>query len=112
MASRGHDHGVAQEMHWSRFWHGVSTDDWNRQSRPSRVRLDRLFPVESTSVRHEGVATSCEVFDGVIAALYHHRSQSPPQRRLDAWAHRAMHLTPGLCFAPGDMGVLNDIVTC
>ena len=74
MTSKDHDRDAAQEARWGRFWHDVGTGDWDRQGRPSEVRLDRLLLVEPASVRREGATMKREVFDGVVAALRHHHS--------------------------------------
>ena len=74
MTSKDHDRDAAQEARWGRFWYDVGTGDWDRQDRPSEVRLDRLLLVEPTSVRREGATMNREVFDGVVAALRHHHS--------------------------------------
>ena len=74
MTSKDHDRDAAQEARWGRFWHDVGTGDWDRQGRPSEVRLDRLLLVEPASVRREGAKMNREVFDGVVAALRHHHS--------------------------------------
>ena len=74
MTSKDHDRDAAQEARWGRFWHDVGTGDWDRQGRPSEVRLDRLLLVEAASVRREGATMKREVFDGVVAALRHHHS--------------------------------------
>ena len=74
MPSKDPDRDAAQEARWGRFWHDVGTGDWDRQGRPSEVRLDRLLLVEPASVRREGATMKREVFDGVVAALRHHHS--------------------------------------
>ena len=74
MTSKDHDRDAAQEARWGRFWHDVGTGAWDRQGRPSEVRLDRLLLVEPASVRREGATMNREIFDGVVAALRHHHS--------------------------------------
>ena len=74
MTSKDHDRDATQEARWGRFWHDVGTGDWDRQGRPSEVRLDRLLLVEPASVRREGATMRREVFDGVVAALRRHHS--------------------------------------
>ena len=74
MTSKDHDRDAAQEARWGRFWHDVGTGDWDRQGRPSEVRLDRLLLVEAASVRREGATMKRKVFDGVVAALRHPHS--------------------------------------
>ena len=74
MTSKDHDRDAAQEARWGRFWHDVGAGDWDRQGRPSEVRLDRLLLVEPASVRREGATMRREVFDDVVAALRRHHS--------------------------------------
>ena len=74
MTSKDNDRDAAQEARWGRFWHDVGTGSWDRQGRPSEVRLDRLLLVEPASVRREGATMNREIFDGVVAALRHHHS--------------------------------------
>ena len=74
MTSKDHDRDAAQEARWGRFWHDVGTGDWDRQGRPSEVRLDRLLLVEPASVRREGATMNREVFDSVVAALRRHHA--------------------------------------
>ncbi|WP_167145783.1 type II toxin-antitoxin system PemK/MazF family toxin [Actinomyces sp. ZJ308] len=74
MTSKDHDRDAAQEARWGRFWHDVGTGGWDRQGRPSEVRLDRLLLVEPAAVRREGATMSREVFDGVVVALRRHHA--------------------------------------
>ena len=74
MTSKDHDRDDAQEARWGRFWHDVGTGSWDRQGRPSEVRLDRLLLVEPASVRREGATMDREVFDGVVTALRRHHA--------------------------------------
>ena len=74
MTSKDHDRDAAQEARWGRFWYDVGTGAWDRQGRPSEVRLDRLLLVEPASVRREGATMDREVFDGVVTALRRHHA--------------------------------------
>ena len=74
MTSKDHDRDAAQEARWGRFWHDVGTGSWDRQGRPSEVRLDRLLLVEPASVRRDGATMDREVFDGVVTALRRHHA--------------------------------------
>ena len=74
LTSKDHDRDAAQEARWGRFWHDVGTGSWDRQGRPSEVRLDRLLLVEPAAVRREGATMKREVFDGVVAALRRHHA--------------------------------------
>lgn len=74
MTSKDHDRDAAQEARWGRYWHDVGSGAWDRQGRPSRVRLDRLLVVDPAAVRREGATMERRTFDGVVAALRaHHR---------------------------------------
>jgi hypothetical protein len=46
----------------------VGTGAWDREHRPSEVRLDRLLRLPEADVRREGAALAREVFDEVLAA--------------------------------------------
>jgi hypothetical protein len=73
LTSKDHDRDEAQEASWGRHWMDVGTGDWDRERRPSEVRLDRLLRLTERGVRREGAALSREVFDEVVAAAeaYH-----------------------------------------
>jgi hypothetical protein len=52
----------------------VGTGGWDRQGRPSEVRLDRLLDIDARRVRREGAALDRATFERVIAAARsHHR---------------------------------------
>lgn len=72
MTSKDHDRDAAQEARWGRYWHDVGSGAWDRQGRPSEVRLDRLLTVKSRHVRREGATMSRGTFDDVVAALRSH----------------------------------------
>ena len=50
---------------------GVGSGPWDRQGRPSWVRLDRLIALDPTKVRREGAILPRDRFDAVIAGLRH-----------------------------------------
>ena len=68
LTSKDHDRDAAQEESWGRHWMDVGTGDWDREQRPSEVRLDRLLRLPEAEVRREGAALTREVFDQVLAA--------------------------------------------
>ena len=43
LTSKDHDRDAADEARWGRHWMDVGTGGWDRQRRPSEVRLDRLI---------------------------------------------------------------------
>jgi hypothetical protein len=51
-----------------RGWVPIGTGAWDRQQRPSAVRIDRLFAVPSSAVRREGAALDRARFETVAAA--------------------------------------------
>lgn len=68
LTSKDHDRDAAQEARWGRHWMDVGTGGWDREGRPSEVRLDRLIEVEPSTVRREGAALEENVFRAVIEA--------------------------------------------
>ena len=48
-------------------WVDIGTGTWDRQGRPSEVRLDKLLVLDPARVRREGAALDRERFDRVIA---------------------------------------------
>ncbi|MDU0349080.1 type II toxin-antitoxin system PemK/MazF family toxin [Actinomyces sp. MRS3W] len=74
MTSKDHDLDAAQEARWGRYWHDVGSGAWDKQGRPSEVRLDRLLSVRPQAVRREGATLDRATFDGVVAALRSHWS--------------------------------------
>ena len=59
---------AADEARWGRHWMDVGTGAWDRERRPSEVRLDRLLDIEAKAVRREGAALDRSMFDAVVAA--------------------------------------------
>ncbi|MDY3678260.1 MAG: type II toxin-antitoxin system PemK/MazF family toxin [Actinomyces urogenitalis] len=72
MTSKDHDRDAEQEARWGRYWHDVGSGAWDRQGRPSEVRLDRLLLVAPEAVRREGATMDRGTFNGVVAALRAH----------------------------------------
>jgi hypothetical protein len=68
LTSKDHDRDAADEARWGRHWMDVGTGAWDRQRRPSEVRLDRLIEVDPAVVRREGAALDRAVFLRVIEA--------------------------------------------
>lgn len=68
LTSQDHDRDADQEARWGRHWMDVGTGGWDRQGRPSEVRLDREVALSRDSVRRDGAALRPEIFDAVVAA--------------------------------------------
>src|SRR6476661_7756029 len=69
LTSKDHDRDAADEARWGRHWMDVGSGGWDRQGRPSEVRLDRSIHLERDGVRREGAALDRDVFDAVVAAV-------------------------------------------
>ena len=52
-------------------WLGLGAGGWDREGRPSWVRLDRVLEVPETGIRREGAVLDRARFDRVAAALRH-----------------------------------------
>jgi hypothetical protein len=68
LTSKDHDRDAAQEASWGRIWMDIGTGRWDRQGRPSEVRLDRLLRLDPTAVRREGAALDEGIFQQVMVA--------------------------------------------
>ncbi len=67
LTSKDHDRDEEQEARAGRLWMDVGTGDWDRQHRPSEVRLNRVLNL-SDNVRREGAALPRAIFDEVLVA--------------------------------------------
>jgi hypothetical protein len=73
LTSKDHDLDAADEARWGRYWMDIGTGGWDRERRPSEVRLDRLLRLGADAVRREGAVLDRAVFDAVVeAARAHH----------------------------------------
>ena len=66
LTSKDHDRDAAQEASWGRHWTDIGAGGWDRERRPSEVRLDTLLRVREADVRREGAALDRAVFDRVV----------------------------------------------
>ncbi len=66
LTSKDHDLDAEDEARYGRFWMDVGSGAWDRERRPSEVRLDRLLRLEERAVRREGAALDRARFDAVI----------------------------------------------
>ncbi|MDO9380536.1 MAG: type II toxin-antitoxin system PemK/MazF family toxin [Nocardioidaceae bacterium] len=69
LTSKDHDRDHADEERHGRHWLDIGSGDWDRERRPSEVRLDRLITVDPDAVRREGAVLGRDVFDEVAAAV-------------------------------------------
>jgi len=68
LTSKDHDRDAAQEQRAGRLWMDIGTGDWDRERRPSEVRLNRVLRLDPSAVRREGAALDRAMFDQVVAA--------------------------------------------
>lgn len=67
LSSQDHDLDADDEARHGRFWTDIGTGAWDREGRPSEVRLDKLLVLDPARVRREGAALDRERFDRVVA---------------------------------------------
>jgi hypothetical protein len=74
LTSKDHDRDADQEAGWGRYWMDVGSGGWDREGRPSEVRLDRLLVLDPAAIRREGAALDREIFLAVVAAAREHHA--------------------------------------
>jgi hypothetical protein len=67
LTSKDHDRDADQEAAEGRHWMDIGVGPWDREGRPSEVRLDRVVLMPEADVRREGAALDREIFDRVVA---------------------------------------------
>ena len=72
LTSKDHDRDAEDEAKYGRHWMDVGSGDWDRDGRPSEVRLDRLLRMSESAVRREGAALPEATFDEVVTAADRH----------------------------------------
>jgi hypothetical protein len=68
LSSQDHDLDAEDEAQQGRHWMDVGSGGWDREGRPSEVRLDRVLVLESDAVRREGAVLDRAVFETVVTA--------------------------------------------
>jgi len=69
LTSKDHDRDAAQEAAAGRSWLDLGSGPWDRQGRPSEVRLDRVLRLDPSRVRREGATLEPARFEAVAAAM-------------------------------------------
>jgi hypothetical protein len=72
LTSKDHDRDAADEARRGRQWVDIGSGPWDRQGRPSEVRVDRILRVDPATVRREGAVLDREPFDLVAAQVRAH----------------------------------------
>ena len=73
MTSKDHDRDAADEARHGRHWVDIGSGPWDRQGRPSEVRVDRVLRIDPADVRREGATLDRERFDEVAAEVHRRR---------------------------------------
>ena len=60
------------ERQGQRHWFALGEGAWDRQHRPSWVRLDRVLTVPESGIRREGAVLERSRFDAIAAELRRH----------------------------------------
>ncbi|WP_344304741.1 type II toxin-antitoxin system PemK/MazF family toxin [Nocardioides bigeumensis] len=74
LSSQDHDLDAEDEARYGRYWMDVGTGGWDREGRPSEVRLDRLLRLRPDDIRREGAALVESRFNEVVAAAREHHA--------------------------------------
>lgn len=81
LTSKDHDRDAADEARHGRHWMDIGAGAWDRQHRPSEVRLDRVLRVDPDAVRREGAQLDRARFDEVAEHVRQlHGWPAPPRR--------------------------------
>jgi hypothetical protein len=74
LSSQDHDRDAADEARHGRHWVDIGSGAWDRQGRPSEVRVDRVLRIHPDDVRREGATLGRDRFEEVAAEVSRHRA--------------------------------------
>jgi len=69
LTSKDHDRDHDQDARHGRYWLDIGTGAWDREGRPSEVRLDRILQLSPTAVRREGATLDRAAYDRVAVGV-------------------------------------------
>lgn len=69
LTSKDHDRDAVAEARAGRRWADIGSGAWDREGRPSEVRVNRILRVDPAQIRREGAVLDHAVFDRVAAAI-------------------------------------------
>lgn len=72
LTSRDHDHDENQERRAGRVWVDIGSGAWDRQGRPSEVRVNRILRIDPHRIRREGSVLARDRFDAVAEGVLGH----------------------------------------
>ncbi|MEV5966741.1 type II toxin-antitoxin system PemK/MazF family toxin [Kribbella sp. NPDC051952] len=70
LTSKDHDRDAADEARWGRVWMDIGGGPWDKEGRPSEVRLDRVLRIDKSHVRREGAVIPEDLFTQVATNLH------------------------------------------
>jgi hypothetical protein len=72
MTSKDHDRDARQEAEQGRYWCDIGTGGWDREGRPSEVRVNRILRIDPAAVRRISVRLAPERFEQVAREVLRH----------------------------------------
>lgn len=72
MTSQDHDRDARQEAEQGRYWCDIGSGAWDRQGRPSEVRVNRIVRLDPEGIRRISARLSRERFDEVAREVLRH----------------------------------------
>src|SRR3954447_4852868 len=69
LTSKDHDRDHDREARNGRYWLDIGTGGWDRENRPSEVRLDRILQLDPAAVRREGAVLPRATYDRVAVGV-------------------------------------------
>ncbi|MFC0625879.1 type II toxin-antitoxin system PemK/MazF family toxin [Kribbella deserti] len=70
LTSQDHDRDAADEARHGRVWQDIGSGAWDREGRPSEVRLDRVLRIDAKDVRREGAVIDEATYAVVAEGLH------------------------------------------
>ena len=72
MTSQDHDRDARQEAAAGRYWVDIGSGGWDRNGRPSEVRVNRILRIRPDQVRRIAARLSKDRYDEVARAVLRH----------------------------------------
>lgn len=72
MTSKDHDRDAAQEASVGRYWMDIGSGPWDREGRPSEVRLNRILRIDPATVRRTAARLDERRFRAVAEGILAH----------------------------------------
>ena len=72
LTSQDHDRDAAQEASQGRYWMDIGTGSWDREGRPSEVRLNRIIRIDPDGVRRTAARLDERRFADVARGVAQH----------------------------------------